>query len=293
MNCMSPLTVERRYKVSGCSERVFVPCGHCLACRIRRRSEWTLRMLLESSYWDAVSFLTLTYDDEHLPGQMVDVDGMPVLMPTLVKRDVQLFTKRLRKALDGRRIKFFACGEYGDHTHRPHYHMILFGVHPLTDYAAVCDSWHSGFTMLKPVQDGGFAYVAGYVVDKLNGMMADDVYRGRQAPFSLCSKGLGKSFLDDVDKDKLLYDMYIQGFNGVKYPIPRYFLKHLQQGFDKHDLVVLQDAKSNESLEEDKQVWFDRGFENDFEIVHKMNESNIFFIEELHKKTGLKLKGVL
>ncbi len=73
--------------------------------------------------------MTLTYDDEHLPiNDYVDSDGVIHGKPTLRKRDVQLFLKRLRKNYKyDNHIKYFCCGEYGGKTFRPHYHLIIFG----------------------------------------------------------------------------------------------------------------------------------------------------------------------
>ena len=96
------------------------PCGQCLACRINRRRVWTNRLLLESLDHEHNSFITLTYADEFLPISPTK----PV--PTLCKRDAQLFLKRLRKRLTFP-IRYYLCGEYGGLNGRPHYHAILFG----------------------------------------------------------------------------------------------------------------------------------------------------------------------
>lgn len=37
--------------------------------------------------------------------------------------------KVVRRRFPDDRIRFFAAGEYGDKTFRPHYHAILFGLH--------------------------------------------------------------------------------------------------------------------------------------------------------------------
>ena len=44
----------------------------------------------------------------------------------LVKRDLQLFFKRLRKITGP--FRYVACGEYGELRRRPHFHVALFGV---------------------------------------------------------------------------------------------------------------------------------------------------------------------
>ena len=61
------------------------------------------------------AYITLTYNDDHLPAN-----------GSLQPRDLQLFWKRLRKARTPG-IRYYACGEYGDQTARPHYHAIIFG----------------------------------------------------------------------------------------------------------------------------------------------------------------------
>ena len=121
MQCTSPFHIKNpdRFKYKKPNELVGdewldVPCGHCLACRIARTREWTVRLLHESEFWEDTIFVTLTYDDEHLPSDR-----------SLVPRDLTLFFKRLRKDLGDRKIKYYACGEYGDTFGRPHYHAII------------------------------------------------------------------------------------------------------------------------------------------------------------------------
>src|SRR5699024_11074111 len=102
------------------------PCGQCTHCRINKRRAWTLRNMLELEDWSGVaSFVTLTYDEDHIP------------YPALVnRRDPQLFFKLLRYKF-GSPLRYFGCAEYGGRTHRPHYHFIIYGMAPelLTDGA--------------------------------------------------------------------------------------------------------------------------------------------------------------
>ena len=107
-----------------------IPCGKCIGCRLERSRQWANRCSLELQYHDSAYFATLTYDDDHVPlvygslGENGDYCHM-----SLRKRDLQLWLKRLRRAFSDDHIRFFACGEYGDQTLRPHYHAILFGLH--------------------------------------------------------------------------------------------------------------------------------------------------------------------
>lgn len=100
-------------------EEVKLPCGKCIGCRLERSRKWAMRCVYEAQLHDENSFLTLTYAPENLPSN-----------GSLCKRHLQLFMKRLRKAYPGGKIRYFACGEYGEKFSRPHYHVILFGFCP-------------------------------------------------------------------------------------------------------------------------------------------------------------------
>lgn len=108
-----------------------VPCGKCLGCRLDYSRHWADRMMLEMQNHEESYFITLTYNDEHIPwNPMPDADTGEIIdsVHTLRKRDLQLFLKRLRKHFSDK-ILYFACGEYGEHSSRPHYHLIVFGLH--------------------------------------------------------------------------------------------------------------------------------------------------------------------
>lgn len=110
---------------------LLLPCGKCIGCRLDRARQWADRCMLELQYHDSAYFVTLTYNDQHVPkSYYADPDtgeAQPVL--TLCRRDVQLFLKRLRKAFPDDKIRYYGCAEYGPNTYRPHYHIILFGLH--------------------------------------------------------------------------------------------------------------------------------------------------------------------
>ena len=148
MQCTHPIRL---------GEGFVVPCGRCMACRVKRTEEWATRILHELSYWDCATFLTLTYDDDNVP-----IDG------SLRKEELQLYLKRLRKRLDDRLIKYYAAGEYGDTTKRPHYHLIVFGVDPVKDKEVMDKSWSKGYIYVGTVTHDSSKYVSSYV-QKLNG----------------------------------------------------------------------------------------------------------------------------
>lgn len=93
-----------------------IRCGQCVGCRISRARSWAVRLYHEAQLHDNSSFITLTYNPESIPEN-----------GSLDKADHQRFIRRLRKRLKPARVRYFLCGEYGEETLRPHYHLALFG----------------------------------------------------------------------------------------------------------------------------------------------------------------------
>lgn len=196
---------------------VAVPCGWCMQCRIDKRNEWTMRLDFEVSKRKG-SFVTLTYDDLHLPSDL-----------GLHKDHVQNFLKRLRKFYPPRSISYYAVGEYGEQGNvvtglkRPHYHLILIGDGPIGFGRTVKESWPFGFVLCKPAQKGSISYVLKYMDKQIHGaeaLVAE--YGDKQPPFALMSKGLGLSYMaENIER--------VEHFGGIPYngkvrPIPRYYL---------------------------------------------------------------------
>lgn len=179
MRCLSPFFNR--------SEKIPLPCGKCFFCRRRKANQWTGRLLMENFSHAKASFLTLTFDDDHLPNP-----------PYVSKRDLQLFFKRLRKSLSPRKFRYYACAEYGDTTGRPHYHAILFGISQ-DEKDVVSDAWKMGYVRLDRVQVGSIAYVAGYVNKKfIHSREFEITGEVKEKEFSLMSRrpALGSNFLN-------------------------------------------------------------------------------------------------
>lgn len=217
-----------------------VPCGKCTACRIARTRDWTVRILHEADQFQANSFATLTYDDAHLPGD----SGLHV-------RDLQLFFKRLRRDHVGR-IRYYACGEYGDLYGRPHYHAILLGI-PSKSVEEVKGAWCMGHVKLGSVNKNSIQYVAGYVQKKYSGDLARQVYGEREAPFQVCSKGFGRKWAES-NKEYLVRELGVT-VQGKHMGLPRYYRKVLGDSITQDML----NAARLERLEEHRQVLIDKG----------------------------------
>lgn len=195
------------------AEHLALPCGGCIGCKQARAREWALRCQLELADHDSAAFTTLTYDDKHVP-------------PTLTKRHFQLWLKRLRHRTN-RPIRFFACGEYGERTQRPHYHAILFGCRDTAD-PEIQSVWPHGFTRTYNATPATIAYVAGYTAKKINRLVktvveqvdptTGEVYT-YQPPFLLMSRnpGIGANARQHIEswRDHAVH-------NGHKVPVPRY-----------------------------------------------------------------------
>lgn len=155
-------------------------------------------MMLEGYKHDASCFITLTYSDDELPY----VETPEGHLPSLCRRDVQLFVKRLRKKLSKHfgelgRFRFYICGEYGPQTNRPHYHGILFGVD--AGYADwINRAWSQGMTSVFPATTETMQYVAGYVTKKIVKPRTKKDYRVKE--FGLMSRkpGIGMLALPEL-----------------------------------------------------------------------------------------------
>lgn len=197
MNCLHPMSLRDKF---GFVKQV--PCGRCLACRQNHAKMWALRLRFEMTQHSDGSFLTLTYDDEHLPSE-----GL------LNYPDVQKFFKRLRKDIEPVKVKFFCVGEYGETYGRPHYHVILFGLDFLYDYQSI---WPYGFVKAGSVTPASIGYVSGYCVksDRFG------------KPFIRCSQGLGLDYFKSKQDDFMKFGMKIDNrFRSV----PRYFRDKVSQ----------------------------------------------------------------
>lgn len=211
-----------------------IPCGQCAGCRLEKSRQWAMRCLHEKRLHNRNCFATLTYDNEHLPPG-----------GTLVKRDLQLFMKRLRKAKhDG--IRFYACGEYGDINKRPHYHVLLFNLDfddkrqvgtnrrgdRYYDSNELRNLWSMGHVLLGDVTFDSAAYVARYVMKKITGDKADAHYTvmdqhgeliSRLPEFTVMSRrpGIGTGWFEKYGTETYNHDNCI--VNGKPVRPPRFY----------------------------------------------------------------------
>lgn len=212
-----------------------IPCGKCVDCRLAYARDWSLRCMHELQTSEGGGcFITLTYDNAHLPSDN-----------SLHYEDFQLFMHRVRNT--GHRPRFFMCGEYGDNNGRPHYHAILFnmvfddleyyrteGKITLYKSAELARLWGLGFVTVGAVTRHSASYVARYSLKKITGPAAGAAYQwlspdgeiiDRPPPFSKQSlrPGIGFDWFVRFMSDVFPVDNCV--LDGKVYPVPRYYRK--------------------------------------------------------------------
>lgn len=241
MACFHPITA---YQPDGGGSLVFVdrggrqvviPCGQCIGCRLERARQWSVRVMHEAACHADNSFVTLTYDDDHVP-----YGG------TLHYPHVQKFLRAVRRS--GRPFRFYVVGEYGPLFGRPHYHLCMFGLGwrdgrvPVSKgesgelcYATpeLSSFWPHGFASVGELTAQSAMYIAKYCLKKTTGKASVAAYE-RLVPdtgevislvpeFSRMSlkPGIGGSWFDKFGSDVFPHDHVI--VNGVKQRPPRYY----------------------------------------------------------------------
>lgn len=159
---------------------VWLPCGQCIGCRLEKARQWSVRLLHEKQLHAESCFVTLTYSDECLPAG-----------GSLRYVDFQKFLRELRKKRAPKGVRFYMCGEYGEDKRRPHYHAALFGEGFLGDRyfwrmtsghrsyrSPFLESlWRHGSSEFGDVTQQSAAYMARYMLKKVNGDLAVKHYR--------------------------------------------------------------------------------------------------------------------
>lgn len=293
-------TVEQLQKAKRQGRLLQLPCRKCVGCRLTKSREWANRVVMEQLYHDESWFLTLTYDDDHLPpAYPVDPATGEILSvhATLVKKDLQDFMKRLRKN-SKQDLRYFASGEYGTQTYRPHYHLLIFGLHLddlqlikrnfagqqyyISDLISKC--WSFGIHILGQVTWQSAAYVARYTMKKATHGFDPRYYEkaGIQPEFQTMSlrPAIGRRYFDD-HPEIFDYDYFSvstpQGGRKV-YP-PEYFRKLYKKQHPVDACVRSFNSRLNQEVREHlKLMLTDKDY---FDILKDEEEATIRRITSL------------
>lgn len=202
---------------------VSIPCGSCVGCKLERARQWAVRCMHEASLHKESCFVTLTYDDAHLPRN-----------GSLEPKHFVDFMKRLRYYHDG--VRFFHCGEYGSALGRPHHHVLLFGVgfpdkvpqansrgHILYTSEELCRLWPYGFNIIGDCTFESAGYVARYTLKKVSGPAMVSHYGGRVPEYLTMSRrpGIGRGWIEKFKGDVYPSDELV--VNGHVTKPPRFY----------------------------------------------------------------------
>lgn len=252
-NGKTNIVFKNPYEVTPPGMELKLPCGRCMACRLEKTRQWGLRAEHEAKFHEENCFITLTYAPENLP-------------PSLEKRPLQLFIKRLRKAICGIKVKYIASGELGDNHDNPHYHICLFGWQP-KDIQFLYEKqgakyytskmlemlWGYGFIIVTQLNFATARYTAKYAIKKELGSKE----KTRPAEFFVVSQGIAQAHVD-----KYGGDMAIKGqtfANNHSCSLPRYYKEKikntsnnliLQKTLDKQKKICINKNKSKTLTEQ-------------------------------------------
>lgn len=236
--------------------RLDLPCGRCVGCRLERSRQWATRIIHEAKCHESNCFVTLTYRPDALPER-----------GSLHYGDFQRFMKRLRKQYGP--VRFYMCGEYGEQLDRPHFHACLFGldfsadriVHKRSNGFVLYRSpslerlWPYGFSTVAELNFETAAYTARYVMKKMTGDLAVDHYKRidedtgevywLEPEFNRMSlkPGIGAPFFERFHSDIYPHDYCV--VNGTKTKPPRYYDKR----FEKIDGDAFENLKGDRQIE--------------------------------------------
>ena len=268
--CITPFYVMQ---AKWTNQKIPVPCGKCPACLKRKTSGWSFRLIKEGDISTSALFVTLTYENENLHYTEKGFKN-------LSKADVQKFFKRLRK-LSRNKLKYYAVGEYGSKTWRPHYHIILFNANrEIVHKAWMLDGKPIGSIFIGDVTDASIGYTLKYMSKK--GKIPVHKNDDRQKEFQLMSKGLGKNYLTEKmirwHKDDLENRMYVPIKDNKKIAMPRYYKDKMYTESEKNRIVRHMEDIMLESDEKEIQ-------KHGINYFSYLAERHLNLFRQMHKKS--------
>lgn len=301
---------SRLYHSDGYERELFyVPCGQCDPCRIRRRYERATRIMCEALCYKHSTFVTLTYDDDHLGSNDLLEDHV-----TQFKKDIRRIygeakytrlyknPKRKTSSYTFQKFKFITTGEYGDKAGRKHYHLIIFGLdfkdkeytgfysergNPIATSKELQNVWKKGNVQVETVNYNLALYVSKYITD---GWDDDECFNPatgevRRAQYSTSSHGLGLTYLKKYYRT--MFNLGSVKFSDRTCPIPRYFHKKVRELIDPLFYARWKSRVVSQTLAQQKQNVLDKG---PGDLARAIREGE--YIKHLHKKDNSHAKDV-
>lgn len=250
MNCLHPLVVPY-FKDKKKNERLpskmsrwkVIPCGKCVNCQSRLRNNWSFRLMHQMEKSKNNFFVTLTYDDSAVPLSSCGYLSLrKVHLDTFLRKfrdDCQSiyekqFTDMPYKERHKQRcpMKFFAIGDYGEKSFRPHYHFIVFDC-PLSFqalYEYIHLHWYFGSVnqVVRCVSEH-CNYITKYIV-KVAYNEDELAQYGCEPTFRSMSRGLGLTLVDSIHEYEM-FDLKRSSWHKGKasYSLPSYVKRKLYE----------------------------------------------------------------
>lgn len=247
--CLHPITIKNKApNARNFTAYIEVPCGKCYECVMKKRFQWCFRLsqeLIKSK--KHCFFVTLTYDNDHLPHKQVleYVDKQNhchfVRIPCFDRVHIRNFVRAMRdkfryeckkkglNSSDFTSFKYFATSEYGYKSLRPHYHVLFFDMpFDLDEFRQILSNfWNFGKVFTLSANENMIWYTCKYIL-KQDWITVPGLHKSSDRNFMLCSKSIGLCFLTDEMIDFIRNQFYDRGdlrvrFQGKKVVLPRYY----------------------------------------------------------------------
>lgn len=262
MKCLRAISIQDKSGATT-ADRITVPCGKCHACLTNKREEWTIRILEEAKSYLKCCFITLTINDNNIVYGATE--------PTLVKNDIVLFMKRLRKRLNFP-IRFYCVGEYGTKTRRPHYHLMIFGL-DYSHFHLILKSWVNletsepiGLVDYGDLNVRTASYIAKYHVNRTK------YPEGSSPPFVLMSKGIGRAYVKKMrNYHKSIDNGFYQHFEFRK-ALPRYYKNKLYTKFQLQKMGVENRVRAGAYEETNVEKWYREHKNDNYYMIQVQND---------------------
>ena len=238
-------------------EEVIIKCGKCDTCKREKAQEWAIKLINESKYHKKACFITLTFDnkillDKNSKAVKYGANASFVFNINNSKEYFKKFIKRVRKKFSDKSIIFFHIGEYGEKTHRPHHHCILYGINfeedrfeieksksGKTQYFSktLAELWACGRCTVQDLNSNNTIYICQYTLKKFKNNELNKKYKSIMS-FSNRSKINIKWVRRNPEE---IIKGYIKDNDNKKYRIPKSYLKNLkEERNNKYEKIYLQ-----------------------------------------------------
>lgn len=290
MSCLFP--IEMRTKRG---KTIQAPCRNCANCRALRKANLDVvyNIALQENYKKGygASFITLTYDDDHIPILTRDFRDFHT---TLNKKDSQDYMRTMRNLVKrakkegmdcNERYSYILSGEYGDDpngTFRPHYHIAVLGV-SAEQWATLSEKvWDKGIQQIEIMKGtSGIGYVTSYFQTAINRKEADRILNeyGFQAPYITRSRNTA---IETIEQN---FEKWTE--SGMRYytrgkylPLPRSIRERLRQTegtkYEKTNEEMLQTiaeakAKGMNAMDYDRM----KSWIREYNTIQKLREKGL------------------